>query len=192
MSLEDTNDGDLIFGSDAARHGWNPSYWMRPAGFFLRARRHGLAMPKLACAFFVADEHATSWPPPMPTRPPTGHPVAAVRRPLPPALCAAANSSVTGRDHPPERSSPVADPLTQARTHLAPLVADHQRRSTPAALAHLEAAAALLANLWAAAAARHSITPDHRAWSFHLPCAALDTIAAARQRHHADRARAGR
>jgi hypothetical protein len=70
MNLEDLKDGDVIFGSDAARHGWNPSYWMRPAGFFLRARRHGLAMPKLARAFFVADEHAISWPPPMPTRPP--------------------------------------------------------------------------------------------------------------------------
>jgi hypothetical protein len=84
----------------------------------------------------------------------------------------------------------VADPLTQARTDLAPLVADHQCRSTPAALAHLEAAAALLAHLWAVAA-RHSITPDHSTWSFHLP-RALDTIAAARKRRHADRAQAGR
>jgi hypothetical protein len=83
----------------------------------------------------------------------------------------------------------VADPLAQARTHVAPLVVDHQRRSTHLAPEHLEAAATLLANLWAAA--RHSITPDHSTWSFHLPCA-LDTIAAARKRHHADRARAGR
>jgi hypothetical protein len=97
--------------------------------------------------------------------------------------------SVTDRDRPPERRSPVADPLTQARTYLAPLVTDRQRRNTHAAPEHLEAAAALLVDLWAAA--RHGTTLDHCGWSFHLPRAALDTITA-RKRHHADRARAGR
>lgn len=39
----------------------------------------------------------------------------------------------------------MADPLTQARTYLALLVADRQRRGTHTAPEHLEAAAALLA-----------------------------------------------
>jgi hypothetical protein len=56
------------------------------------------------------------------------------------------------------------DPLTQARTHLTALAADRQRRGTPTPPEHLEAAAALLVDLWATAT-RHGITPDHPAWS---------------------------
>jgi hypothetical protein len=72
------------------------------------------------------------------------------------------------------------DPLTQARTHVAALAADRQRRGTPTRPEDLETAAALLVDLWAAAT-RHGITPDHPAWTFHLPRAALDTISAARK-----------
>jgi hypothetical protein len=84
----------------------------------------------------------------------------------------------------------MADPLTQAPTYLVPLAADRQHRSTNATTQHLEAAAALPVDLWVAA--RHGITPDHRAPSFHLPRITLDTITATRNWHHADRARAGR
>jgi hypothetical protein len=85
----------------------------------------------------------------------------------------------------------VADPLTQARTYyLVALVADRQRRSTNATPQHLEAAAALPVDLWVAA--RHGITPNHHARSFHLPRATLDTITAPRKRHHAGRPWAGR
>ena len=102
MGLEDPKDTDLLFGSGAARHGWDPNSWMRPAS----------------------------------------------------------------SSRPREGNSPVADPLTQARTYLAPLPEQP------------EAAAAPLVDLWAAAA-RHGITPNHCAWSFHPPCAALGTITAA-------------
>jgi hypothetical protein len=79
------------------------------------------------------------------------------------------------------------DPLTQARNHLAGLAADRQRRGTPIPPEHIEAAAKLLVDLWAVAT-RHSITPNHPAWTFHLPRAALDTISAA----HRSRSRTGR
>jgi hypothetical protein len=72
------------------------------------------------------------------------------------------------------------DPLTQARTQLAAIAADRQRRGTPAPPEHLEAAAALLVDLWTTAT-RHGITPNHPAWTFHLPRAALDTISATRK-----------
>jgi hypothetical protein len=150
-------------------------------------------MPKLARAFFVADElaHQLAATYAHQATPLDTLSQQAADRSTRPRPCAAAHSSVTDRDRPPERSSPVADPLTQAPTYLAPLVADRQRRGTHTAPEHLEAAAALLVDLWAAAA-RHGITPDHHVWSFHLPRAALDTITAARKRRHADRARAGR
>ncbi len=79
------------------------------------------------------------------------------------------------------------DPLTQARTHLAALAADRQRRGTPIPPEDIEAAAKLLVDLWAAAH-RHGITPDHPAWIFHLPRAALDTITAARKQQRPQRA----
>jgi hypothetical protein len=83
----------------------------------------------------------------------------------------------------------MADPLTPARTYLVPLVADRQR-STNATPRHLEAAATLPVDLWVAA--RHGITPDHRARSFHLPRATFHTITAARKQHHAGELWAGR
>ncbi len=73
------------------------------------------------------------------------------------------------------------DPLTQARTHLAALAADRQRRGIPTRPEDLEAAAKLLVDLWAAAQ-RHGITRDHPAWAFHLPRAALDAICARRRK----------
>lgn len=73
------------------------------------------------------------------------------------------------------------DPLTQARTHVAALVADRQRRSTPTRPEDAEAAAKLLVDLWAAAD-RHGITSDHPAWSFHLPRVAVDTMCAAHRK----------
>jgi hypothetical protein len=72
----------------------------------------------------------------------------------------------------------VPDQLTQARTHIATLAADRQRRGTPTRPEDIDAAAKLLIDLWAAAA-RHGIIPDHPAWSFHLPRVALDTVCAA-------------
>ena len=58
MGLEDPKDADLVFGHGAARHGWDPQLLDAPGKFFLRARSQGLAVPKLARAFFVADELA--------------------------------------------------------------------------------------------------------------------------------------
>lgn len=58
MGLEDLKDADLIFGSGAARHGWDSQLLDAPGKFFLRAPNQGLAMPKLARACFVADELA--------------------------------------------------------------------------------------------------------------------------------------
>jgi hypothetical protein len=64
---------------------------------------------------------------------------------------------------------------------------NRQRRGTHTPPERLEAAAALLVDLWAAAA-RHGITPDHPAWTFHLPRAALDTATAARKEQRPQRA----
>ena len=77
------------------------------------------------------------------------------------------------------------DPLTQARTRIAALAADRQRRGTPTRPGDIEAAAKLLVDLWSVAA-RHGITPDHRAWSFHLPRAALDIISAGDRKSRPD------
>jgi hypothetical protein len=77
--------------------------------------------------------------------------------------------------------------LSQARTRLTALAADRQHRGTHTPPEHLEAAAALLVDLWAAAA-RHGITPAHPAWTFHLPRAALDTITAARKQQRPEHA----
>jgi hypothetical protein len=71
----------------------------------------------------------------------------------------------------------VSDPLTQARTRVAALAADRQRRGIPVRPEDIEAAAKLLVDLWVTAS-RHGITADHPAWNFHLPRAALDTISA--------------
>lgn len=78
------------------------------------------------------------------------------------------------------------DPLTQARTSVAALATDRQRRGTTTRSEDIEAAAKLLVDLWAAAA-RHGITADQPAWTFHLPRAALDTISAQRRKARAIR-----
>jgi hypothetical protein len=55
-----------------------------------------------------------------------------------------------------------------------------ERPSRPPTAQETQAAAALLADLWAAAA-RHGITPGTPGWARHLPRAALDaTVAAGR------------
>jgi hypothetical protein len=67
--------------------------------------------------------------------------------------------------------------LDRARTVIGELAADRRSRGATITADQLEAAAALLVDLWAAAA-RHGIGPDHRAWTTHLPRAALDTTTA--------------
>jgi hypothetical protein len=74
-----------------------------------------------------------------------------------------------------------SDLARHARAHLQPLADDRRTRGANLPEADVEAAAALLVDLWAAAA-RHGITPQHRAWTFHLPRAALDVTAAARRK----------
>jgi hypothetical protein len=74
--------------------------------------------------------------------------------------------------------------LATARAVLNPLTAQRRTRGQPVPPDQLDRAAALLVDLWAAAA-RHGITPDHWGYTLHLPRAALDTITAstrARQR----------
>lgn len=68
--------------------------------------------------------------------------------------------------------------LHDARRAVDALAADRRSRGKHVPPAHVEAAAALLADLWAVAA-RHGVGPDHRAWTTYLPRAALDTITAA-------------
>jgi hypothetical protein len=73
--------------------------------------------------------------------------------------------------------------LTQARDLIEPIAADRRRRGHPVTAEHVERAARLLADLWAAA--RHRITPAQAGWTVHLPRAALDaTTAAIRAEHH--------
>jgi hypothetical protein len=73
-----------------------------------------------------------------------------------------------------------ADPAA-ARAAVQQLADERAARGAHLPPEHVEAAAALLADLWAVAA-RHGITPDQWGWRSHLPRAALDTIGA-RERH---------
>jgi len=67
--------------------------------------------------------------------------------------------------------------LDHARAAIEPIAADRRSRGATIPASQLEAAAALLVDLWQAAA-RHAITADHRAWTTYLPRVALDTITA--------------
>ncbi len=65
--------------------------------------------------------------------------------------------------------------LDHARTVIDDLAADRRSRGATITADQLEAAAALLVDLWAAAI-RHGIDPDHRAWTTYLPRTALDSV----------------
>ncbi len=69
---------------------------------------------------------------------------------------------------------PLMPALDHARTVIDDLAADRRSRGATITADQLEAAAALLVDLWAAAA-RHGIDPAHRAWTTYLPRAALDS-----------------
>jgi S-DNA-T family DNA segregation ATPase FtsK/SpoIIIE len=56
MGLEDPKDAELIFGSGAARRGWDPELLDAPGKFFLRARSQGLVIPRVARGFDIADQ----------------------------------------------------------------------------------------------------------------------------------------
>ena len=58
--------------------------------------------------------------------------------------------------------------LDHARAAIEPIAADRRSRGATIPASQLEAAAALLVDLWQAAA-RHAITADHRAWTTYLP-----------------------
>jgi hypothetical protein len=69
--------------------------------------------------------------------------------------------------------------LAAARVLLDTLAAQRRTHGQPVTADQLDRAAALLVDLWTAAA-RHGITPDHWGYTLHLPRAALDTISAPR------------
>jgi hypothetical protein len=73
--------------------------------------------------------------------------------------------------------------LAAARAFLEPIAATRRSRGRLVIDQHLQRAAALLADLWAAAAA-HGITPDQPGYHTHLPRAAFDTVAAAIRAEH--------
>jgi hypothetical protein len=81
---------------------------------------------------------------------------------------------------PTNPTSPV-ESLAQARAFIDPIAAERAARGAHLPPEHLEAAAALLTDLWQAAAA-HGITADQPGHTLHLPRAALDTITAAHKR----------
>jgi S-DNA-T family DNA segregation ATPase FtsK/SpoIIIE len=56
MGLEDPKDAELIFGSGAARRGWDPDLLDAPGKFFLRARSQGLVAPRMARGFDLDDQ----------------------------------------------------------------------------------------------------------------------------------------
>lgn len=70
--------------------------------------------------------------------------------------------------------------LADAHAFIEPIAAARRRHVTDE---HLERTAALLADLWAAAA-RHGITSDQPGYHTHLPRAAFDTITAAIRAEH--------
>jgi hypothetical protein len=71
--------------------------------------------------------------------------------------------------------------LHDARQAIDGIAADRRARGTHIPPDHIEAAAALLVDLWAAAA-RHGIGANHPGHTLHLPRAALDTVAARARR----------
>ena len=78
--------------------------------------------------------------------------------------------------------------LADAHAFIEPIAAARRNRGRHVTDEHLQRAAALLADLWAAAA-RQGITPDHWGYHAHLPRAALDTISAPSRRPPAGRQR---
>ena len=80
--------------------------------------------------------------------------------------------------------------LASARAHVHALAEDRRARGRIVSTDQIEAAAALLVDLWAAAY-RYGISPTDHGWTTHLPRAALATATAARkQRRHGHRAKA--
>jgi hypothetical protein len=75
---------------------------------------------------------------------------------------------------PNDKEALVTDPAHQL---VAELAEDRRARGHHISPQQVQRAAALLADLWAAAA-RHGITTDHWAHTAHLPRAALDAISA--------------
>ena len=73
--------------------------------------------------------------------------------------------------------------LADARAFIEPIAAARRKRGRQITEHHLQRTAALLADLWAAAA-RHGITPDQPGYHTHLPRAAFDTITAAIRAEH--------
>jgi hypothetical protein len=71
--------------------------------------------------------------------------------------------------------------LHDARHAIDAIASDRRARGAHIPPEHVEAAAALLVDLWAAAA-RHGIGPDHPGHTLHLPRAALDTVGARARR----------
>jgi hypothetical protein len=70
-----------------------------------------------------------------------------------------------------------------AYVFIEPIAAARRNRGRHVTDEHLERAAALLADLWAAAA-HHGITADQPGYHTHLPRAALDAITAAIRAEH--------
>jgi hypothetical protein len=68
--------------------------------------------------------------------------------------------------------------LAQARELIEPIATARRNRGHPVTAEHVDRAARLLADLWAAAA-RHRVTPAQAGWTVHLPRAAFDATAAA-------------
>jgi hypothetical protein len=73
--------------------------------------------------------------------------------------------------------------LADASAFIEPIAAARRNRGRHVTEEHLQRTAALLADLWAAAA-RHGITPDQPGYHTHLPRAAFDTITAAIRAEH--------
>jgi hypothetical protein len=68
--------------------------------------------------------------------------------------------------------------LAQAREVIEPIAAARRSRGHPVTAEHVDRAARLLVDLWAAAA-RHHISPAQAGWTLHLPRAAFDATASA-------------
>lgn len=81
--------------------------------------------------------------------------------------------------------------LDHARAVISDLAADRRGRGATITADQLEAAAALLVDLWAAAT-RHGIDPGHRAWTTYLPRAAIDSTTTKVAKRPESRARAPR
>jgi S-DNA-T family DNA segregation ATPase FtsK/SpoIIIE len=157
MGLEDPKDAELIFGSGAARRGWDPELLDAPGKFFLRARSQGLVIPRVARGFDIADQmvrqlngyyrqHATRLdqapsqqaadrfpPPPRPTVPPppadSSAPPTWTPPPTPPA-------SATTTTHDP--ASRLLAALSAAGTHGAKIIDLVERTGQPGPTIHAQ------------------------------------------------------